>query len=581
MSARAGGLPWPARLAASSPLAACLLGWALATGIVCVAVHRAYGLDVDEAHPRAVVGSVWYDGKLLAREVIAAATDERILRAAPDGEAQLTSAMAAHPGATLVRENVVAEGAVATWSEAALALSFVSGHDGIAVTLANRTAYLTPDDLLARQLYDKGVAIESVQLTAGLDMPLALAALADQLGTTVRDLLDHGTLRRIRVVRRASAAGAGVTADALTHDAVRDAAFAAGRYLARSVDADGRFRYLVDAPTNRTLPGYDWPRHAGATYFLAQVASRSGDTQVAWAALRAAGWLRDHAMVRCGEHRCIGDTNVVDVGSTALSLLAFVEVARSGLDAGYSLVIPGLTDFLRAQQRPDGEFMHLYDRAARAPIDTQLLYYSGEAAFALSRAHSLLHDPADLDAATRALAHLTSHAWTFFGGRYYWGEEHWTCQAMDDLWDRAPSPAALQFCLDWQAFNRKLQYGPGETVFDAEGAYGVGPLVTPRLTPVGSRAESGIATLEAAQRAGRPPAELADLDRQMRRSLALLVRHQLRKDRCYLCADPAAIDGGMPGSEVDWQIRIDYAQHSGSAMLRWLDLGARQGPPHP
>jgi hypothetical protein len=145
---------------------------------------------------------------------------------------------------------------------------------------------------------------------------------------------------------------------------------------------------------------------------------------------------------------------------------------------------------------------------------------------------------------------------------------------MDDLWDRAPSPAALTFCLDWQAYNRRLQYGPGETPFDADGAYGFGPLLTPRLTPVGSRSESGIATLEAARRAGIPPADLAALVEQIRRSLALLVRHQLRGDQCYLCADPAAVDGAMPRSEVDWQLRIDYAQHAGSAMIRWLDLSA-------
>jgi hypothetical protein len=265
---------------------------------------------------------------------------------------------------------------------------------------------------------------------------------------------------------------------------------------------------------------------------------------------------------------------VADVGSTALTVLAFVEIARTGLDAGYALVLPELTAFLRSQQRADGEFMHLYDRVKRAPIDTQLLYYSGEAAFALSRAHALLRDGRDQEAATRALAHLVGGAWSFFGSRYYWGEEHWTCQAMDDLWDRAPSPAALRFCLDWQAYNRRLQYGPAETEFDADGAYGFGPILTPRLTPVGSRSESGIATLEAAHRAGMSPAELEALVGQVRRSLALLVRHQLRGDRCYLCADPAAIDGAMPGSEVDWQLRIDYAQHAGSAMIRWLELSA-------
>jgi hypothetical protein len=565
----------------ASPLATTLLGWVLVTAVACVAVHGAYALNVDEEHPRAVVASVWRRGKLLWRAVTAVAQDERLFRVTPDAEGKLQAMLAGTPGATLVRENVVAEGRVATWSEAALALSFVSGHDGIAASLGDRTAYLTPDDLLSRQVYDKGLTFDSVQLTTGLDVPLALATLADDLGTTVRDLLDHGSLRRFRVVRGAAEAAPygtaapardEVTPDTLTDDAVRDAAFAAGRYLARSVDSDGRFRYLVDAPTNRTLPGYDWPRHAGATYFLAQVASRSGDTQVAWAALRAAGWLRDHAMVRCGERRCIGDANVVDVGSSALTVLAFVEVARTGLDAGYALVVPLLTEFLRAQQRSDGEFMHLYDRAARSPIDTQLLYYSGEAAFALARAYGLLHDAADLEASSRALDHLVSKAWTFFGSRYYWGEEHWTCQAMDELWDRAPNHSALRFCLDWQAFSRKLQYGPGDTVFDADGAYGFGPLVTPRLTPVGSRAESGIATLEAARRDGQLPAALAALDHQMRRSLALLVRHQLRGARCYLCADPVAIDGAMPGSEVDWQLRIDYAQHAGSAMLRWLDL---------
>jgi len=33
--------------------------------------------------------------------------------------------------------------------------------------------------------------------------------------------------------------------------------------------------------------------------------------------------------------------------------------------------------------------------------------------------------------------------------------------------------------------------------------------------------------------------------------------------------------GAMPASEVEWQLRIDYAQHAGSAMLRWLALPRR------
>jgi hypothetical protein len=545
-----------------------LAAWAIATIATCVVVRRVFALDVDEAHPRAVVASIWSGGSLVARAVLAHEGDR---------DAVLDVALASHPGATLVYESAVGEGPVLVQPEAALAASLVAGRDGLAVTLGARTEYLTPDDLLSRQAYDQGIHVPSIGLVTGVDVPLALAILADRFGHSASDLVDHARFRRVRFLRTVPEAlpGRTVTADSMTDDDVREGALAAAHFLARGVDAQGQFRYVVAAPTNLTRSGYDWPRHAGATYFLVEVAALSNDPEISWAALRAASWLRDNASVACGPYRCIGSGPRVDLGSTALAVIAYVELARTDLDRGYALLVPGLTAFLRAQQRADGEFMHEYDRAASVPVDVQLLYYSGEATLALSRAHTLLGDPRDLDAAARGLAHLTGPAWSFFGSRYYFGEEHWTCQALDDLWNRAPDERALDFCLRWQEYGRKLQYGPGETPFDAEGAYGLGPFITPRLTPVGSRAEAGLATLDAALRAGRSRDELSGLDGQMRRSLALLLRRQFRPGLRHLFADPAAIYGAMPGSEVDWDLRIDFAQHAGSAMVRWLAL---EGP---
>jgi hypothetical protein len=143
---------------------------------------------------------------------------------------------------------------------------------------------------------------------------------------------------------------------------------------------------------------------------------------------------------------------------------------------------------------------------------------------------------------------------------------------MADLWDRAANPTALDFCVRWQAYGRRLQYGSGETVYDANGAIGVGPLFTPRLTPVASRCEAGIATLEVLRK--ERGESLRALEGQQRRALALLVRRQLRPGPVAIFADPDRVYGAMPGSEVDLTLRIDYAQHAGSAMLRWLDLEA-------
>ena len=251
------------------------------------------------------------------------------------------------------------------------------------------------------------------------------------------------------------------------------------------------------------------------------------------------------------------------------------EIARAGIDPSFRVQVDELAKFLLAQQRPDGEFMHLYDRTANGPIDVQFVYYSGEATLALGRAHELTGDPADLEAARRGLAHLVGPVWSFFGDRYYFGEEHWTCQVMSELWDRAPDPKALDFCVRWRAYDAHMMYAPGESPFDADGAFGVGPVVTPRLTPVASRTEAGVATLDAMARAGTDTAQRDALASQLRRSFALLLRQQFRPGASYLFAEPRLVYGAIPGSPVDWQLRIDYAQHAGSAMIRAAALWSK------
>ncbi len=521
--------------------------------VACVLVHAS-----ARGRPPAsevTITSVWKDGVLVARS------------ATPDPLPLATAG-------TVVRETIVREGSILSAPDIAFAISLVPGRDGVRATLDGRTAYVTPDDLLARQSYDHGASIADLGLTVGVRVDDVIGLLAERLGASVPELRARAELTRIRTERIVDAEPPpheGVTADALTPAMVKEAAIAAARYLARGQNVDGHFRYFVDAPKNKDLGGYDWPRHAGATYFLTQAAHASGEPELGIAALRAAWLLRDKAMVTCGDERCVGDDDQVEIGSASLALIAFVELVRTGLDPSFSQNVAELARFLRSQQRPDGELRHLYDRSARHAVDVQYLYFSGEAALALSRAHLVTHDAADLTASSRALSYLVGPAWSFFGSRYYFGEEHWTCQVMDDLWERAPDPSALDFCVRWHAYGRRMQYGPGETPFDAAGAFGVGPIVTPRLTPVASRCEAGVATRHALALAHGSEAELAALDRQLRSSLALLVRQQLRPGAAHLFADPQAVAGAMPGSEVDWQLRIDYAQHAGSAMLRWLE----------
>ena len=59
-----------------------------------------------------------------------------------------------------------------------------------AARVGDRIAYLTPDELLSKQAYDKDINFGSIGLGVGVDMPLALALLSERLGMTATKLRD-------------------------------------------------------------------------------------------------------------------------------------------------------------------------------------------------------------------------------------------------------------------------------------------------------------------------------------------------------------------------------------------------------
>ncbi len=531
------------------------LAYATVLALLCVAVRWTVALHPLEDGSVVVVETTWKGGEILRRTVRPLGPRD----AAPTSEdtvLEVALAEAPLPAAPHLFE-----------------MSIVPGKDGVKAILEGKTAYVTTDDLLRAQAYDRAANFASVSLGLGTDRATVLGLLAPQLGVRAADVEGRAVLRRVRFERRTFAPPPPrVTEASLSRDLVRGAIRDAALYLARGVDARGRFRYMVAAATDQTLVGYNIPRHAGATFFLAQAARVAADPEIAYAALRAASYLRDEATFTCGRAKCLGTNDEINVGSTALAGIAFAEIDASGLDRSYRPLLAEIGAFLRGQMRADGELMHEYDRKGARPVDVQYLYFTGEAALALSRIHAVLHDPADLDAAKRALAHLVGPGWSFFGSRYYWSEEHWTCQALADLWDRAPSEEALAFCLRWHAYQRRIQFAPGESAFDAEGAFGFGNFINPRVTPASSRGEAAGATLAALRRAHPQDPEVGRLETELRRAMAFVLRQQLRPGPRHLFRDPDAVYGALPGSLVDWSLRIDYAQHAGSMLVRWLEL---------
>ena len=452
-----------------------------------------------------------------------------------------------------------------------LAVPIAAGRDGISASLGERRVFLTPEDLLAQQATKVGARLAGQDLRLGLSEPEAvLEQLAAALGTDRAQLLERGTLRRFIVQRADKAWPLTAAAVELSAEHLRDAVSAAASYLVRNQAPDGRFAYELDATSGELSEGYNWPRHGGATLLLAEVGRALGDRAATAAALRASRMVRDAFTLQCGELHCIGEGTQVDAGSSALSLLAYTELALSGASDEFHAEIGSLSGFLRGLQRQDGEFMHYFDRERGRARDVQLPYYTGEIALALARAARISEPEANLRAASAALAWLVRRS--LFQNRYSYAAEHWTCQALEELWDRAPNPDALAFCLDHQRYNRQYQFRADNPLGDYAGGIASNAFWPPRFAPTGSRIEGAVATLAAALAAGAAPAELEPLEQQVHKALTFMLRYQLRPGPTHLMRDPARVSGAWPGSPIDLSVRIDYPQHVAGAMLRYLRL---------
>ena len=505
-------------------------------------------------------------------------------------------------------DRVVGRGYLSARIAPLLALGVVPALDGVGAEAGGRTAYLTADDLVRERLIGGYQSIPSIELELGLDpgrLLRALAAALDQPGRTPAKVFRFRAEEHVEAAaprdptptatpRVAVPIVAGhPPGPAPTREALASGARAGGRYLLAHLDEVGRFDYEYYLPEGlRSTAGYSIPRHAGAASFLAQLYALDRDPAVRGGAERALDELGRMRPVGCdGERICVGEPAdlIVDLGASALSLVAAAEYQRTTGDARYEPFARGLTEFILSMQKADGDFCHLYTPRARARDEkTQLLYYTGEAAYGLARRLALAAPSRDdpetrrmADALDRALRYLTESSYATFAGQFYVGEDHWTCMAVDAGWSRLP-PAHRDryaaFCDAFAGFLRRTQLRAGDALVEAEphllGAYGITAALAPRTTPVGSRSETTVSMWRIARHRGlaatdprvvRPREQVLD-------GMRFLLARQLDDDGAYLAADPEAARGGLPGSDVDRHVRIDFIQHSCSAMLRALEL---------
>jgi hypothetical protein len=471
-----------------------------------------------------------------------------------------------------------------------------SGVDGIGAERDGKRVLLLPHELVAARLLTAKRPSDAVpELTMGIDLAKIGQLLAVRAGAphalapselfrfrtdTFVEAPDH-TAAPLSLYRGLPAA------PKLSAQVLRDAALRGGRYLVEHLAPNGRYIYQHDLWTggrtdaSRLGGNYSMPRHAGTTYFLAELYRITQEPWLREPIERAFAHLADLlAQGQCGGTHpdgtafdCVLDRGerVAHLGSTALTVVALVEYQRATGDPRYLPLTEKLAAWLLSMQRRDGSFRHLYDSTTHTPDETsELFYYAGEAALALARMHAITGEARYAAAAERALDWLVGW-YDFFMAGFFYGEEHWTCIAAEAIWPAVQREEYMEFCHGYGAFLRAQQAEAGEhpDEDDYAGAYGVTPFVVPYNTPAGSRTEAMISAYLLGKHHGSPDPRVAA---QIRAALQYALGQQIRSDSAYNVIGQA--DGAMPGTPIDRTIRIDYVQHVCSAMIRaseWID----------
>ncbi len=473
----------------------------------------------------------------------------------------------------VVVDRVVAHGPVPE-TTALFSLAVVPGLDGLAGRVDGRRAVLLPQELIDKRLLTRERPIPFVpDFRAGVRRAEAERELCSAAGAKRSCRVED--LERIRTESWYACA------DGRVHRRVRGrpprpapskasalaAALAAGDYVLNAQGEDGRFVYLRDPRLGKSRGrAYTLPRHAGTTWFLAQLYRETGDRRYLAGAQRGLAFLQARLVSVPGDRLAVTEGKRIDLGVQALSLIAFAEVAQATPeDVPARARVRALAAMLRDFQKPDGDFFFTYDLKRGATLPGRRKFYAaGQASLALAKAARLLGDEDDRAAARRAMDFMAGPYWDFWLGGFFFIEEHWTCLAAREAWGLFEDPAHAQLCVDIGRFTLQLQHGPGAAFPDYVGGVGFSDLFPPHTTPTASRAEALIAAAELATALGD---DASDLRAGVRDAIGFLMHNQIRAEEGCLLADPAAVMGGVGWNYLNPDLRIDTAQHAGSVML--------------
>ncbi len=205
-------------------------------------------------------------------------------------------------------------------------------------------------------------------------------------------------------------------------------------YLASQVQGSGRFHYGWHPCFDRSINTYNSLRHASTLYAMLEAWEITGDATLMASVELSMGYLLAHLVKKVRLENNEAAAFVIDLqdeiklGANAVCILMLVKYTELTGSGDYLELLDALAQgILFMQDQQSGRFVHVLNYPDLTIKESfRVIYYNGEAAFALMRLYKLTADQRWLNAVEKAFEH-------FIAEDYWQYHDHWLSYCVNEL----------------------------------------------------------------------------------------------------------------------------------------------------
>lgn len=234
----------------------------------------------------------------------------------------------------------------------------------------------------------------------------------------------------------------------LNKEVLNDLINTSSEYLSSQVNPDtGRFYYGWHPCFDRYIDNYNTLRHASSVYAMLEAWEVTRSASLLVSIEKAIGYLleeyvKDVNVNGTDKSFLIDSGNEIKLGGTAACLLMLCKYTELINQDKHMELLNRLALGIMHMQQADSSFIHVLNYPDLSMKEKfRIVYYDGEAIFALMRLYKIIEDQKILSAVERAIEY-------FIENNYSQYNDHWLAYAVKELISYKPEVKYYKFAID-------------------------------------------------------------------------------------------------------------------------------------